>query len=113
MPATSAGMTKLSWSASLRLRRLGFHQFDRFRIERLGFMQRLAQRLRLHPSRVAEVAAGHDAFGLLQGKALEVALADIIRHLDGAFMRQPKPLQRRASEFDRGLEGLPHLEIDA
>src|SRR5262245_53168721 len=83
-------------TALRRRRGLRLHQFPRLRIERFGLVQRLAQRFWLHPPREHEVAAGRDAFSLLQGKALEVTPADIVRHFDGALMSEPQPLQHSA-----------------
>ena len=63
--------------------------------------------------RTQEVEAGSYAFGLLQGEAIEIAAADELLDLRGAFGIEAETFERLAPEQKRRLVGLAHLEIDA
>src|SRR4029077_16412484 len=96
---------------SLR-RRAPAHDLLRFGVERLCFARGFAQRL-LHHDGVENIEAGCNAFSLLQGEALEVALAYELLDLGGALRVEPERFERLPSEAQRRFVGLAQLELDA
>src|SRR3984893_2805088 len=105
--------TKVSRAVMRRLlrRRALAHDLLRLGVERLCFARRLAQRL-LHHDPMQKVAARGDAFGLLQGEALEVALAHELLDLSGALRVEPESFQRLPPEAQGRFVGLAQLELD-
>ncbi len=59
-----------------------------------------------------EVGAAHDAAGLLQDKARDVALAHVVDRRGRRLCRDAQFLQGGAAERDGGFEGLAKLEVD-